>query len=394
MPKPIQRILSVVSALLVILGVLAALDVQRGPSADTVLERARAYVAEHPSVRFSGTMKVVIKAKDSEVGEESSTTTRIKGEIESKGRAHAVVSAGKDGVSEVVALGAVIYVRVAETLGAVRNAKYAKFDTSTARGAGVQYDTNQVKDLDLGAALAAARNPTKLRHNGKLTTIEADVNVTKLVGEVLAHDIEEIKLRLVVHKSGEVRSAVQLTGAQGAVITTDVSYTDWGSTIAIAEPQAGEIDPTPGIEEEKISAWEDAPLVMPKAIPAGWELSYADILSADETTEGCAEVEIDYEDVEDPDASYLYLYEFPNSCAKPFGGEGVFPFTAGPYRGFGKTSPEEGSLVQITVGGTTLQADSDLTIAELARVLSNLVPLNLSAKPGQIAGIGGRGTSV
>jgi hypothetical protein len=132
----------------------------------------------------------------------------------------------------------------------------------------------------------------------------------------------------------------------------------------------------PQVHLAALSAWDASPLVMPTRVPAGWQMTYAGILPAAETKEGCDPVEIDYEDPTDPDHGFVYLYEFPNDCATAM--VGGTPFRAGPFRGFSRSSPEEGSVVQLTVEGTTVQATSDLSFDELKVVLQEFVPLDLS----------------
>ena len=139
----------------------------------------------------------------------------------------------------------------------------------------------------------------------------------------------------------------------------------------VAEPQ---------VHLTAIAGWDDAPLYMPRNAPAGWELTFIGILPAAETKEGCDQVEIDYEDPADEDNGFLYLYEFPRKCAKPM--QGGKPFATGPYRGSIRHSDAEGSVVQITVDATTVQATSDLNTAELQLVLQELVPLDAGALSG------------
>lgn len=143
------------------------------------------------------------------------------------------------------------------------------------------------------------------------------------------------------------------------------------------------VEPGAAISEATIAAWEGSPLVMPKTVPAGWTLVYADVLPAPETIEGCHQFELNYEDP-DSDAGFLDLYQFPNACAQPFTGGGVTPFAAGEHRGFGRYSPDGGTLVQITVGPSTVQAHSDLSLAELTTVLAEFVALKVP--PAQAGG--------
>jgi hypothetical protein len=136
----------------------------------------------------------------------------------------------------------------------------------------------------------------------------------------------------------------------------------------------------PKVYLAQIASWDDSDLVMPASVPDGWSLTFAGILPASETKEGCDQVELDYEDPNDKDRGFLYLYEFPNKYAKPL--PNGSPFTAGAYSGATRYSDEEGLVAQITVGETTVQATTDLSVAELRFVLEALAPLDLSGATG------------
>src|SRR5207248_3333866 len=117
--------------------------------------------------------------------------------------------------------------------------------------------------------------------------------------------------------------------------------------------------------------------LQPAGLPAGWVLQGATVLAPGDTVEGCAQVELDYGDPNDPNHGYLTLFEFPPSCARPLGGG---PFRAGPYAGE-VTQSSDGLLAQFVAGPTLLQAGTDLSVADLATVLANLRPLDLSRRP-------------
>ncbi|HUR78915.1 MAG TPA: hypothetical protein VMZ22_13280 [Acidimicrobiales bacterium] len=137
------------------------------------------------------------------------------------------------------------------------------------------------------------------------------------------------------------------------------------------------VQPGPGINVAAIAAWRATALVRPKSPPPGWTMVFADVLPAAQTIEGCHQFELDYQPP--VGAGYLYLYQLPNTCAKPLAGEAVSPFTAGRYRGSATNSAQDGSVVQITIGAATLQAQSDLSLVDLAKVLDDFVPLRVGA---------------
>jgi hypothetical protein len=158
-----------------------------------------------------------------------------------------------------------------------------------------------------------------------------------------------------------------------ATITDRLQFADWGSRdIRVAAPPSTLIDKSPAIATAKLASFKTAPLLMPNALPAGWELVRADVLVAADTQEGCAQAELAYEDQRHGKRGYLYLYEFARACAKTPARDAT-PFKAGNYNGF--AAVQEAPYVQITAGQTTVQAVSDLSLDELARTLSGLVPL-------------------
>jgi hypothetical protein len=365
-----RRVLLVMSTLLVFGGVSGVQTIQQGPSAQSVLHDARAFVTRHPGFRFTGT----IAFKTTELA----NTVAIAGELESARRGHVVVSyAADEGVREIVVLDDVNYTRSAETTAALANTKYDKSEAQAraARRGGV----SRREDIDVAAWLDAAHHPKRTRHHGELTGITTDVNVTKLYGADEARQIDWMTLRMTVHRSGEIRSLVQVTrDGRAGTSTVTLRFTDWGTNVAVAPPPADQVDPTPAIDEEGIAAFTESALYMPKTLPKGWKLVRAVVLAEGETVEGCAQVELEFGVLDGPDSGGLTLYEFPNSCSQPLDGEGVAPFTAGRYRGFGRSSEAEGTVVQITVGITTLQATThELTLQELAAVLKDLVPLKV-----------------
>jgi hypothetical protein len=354
MPLAARRVLFLITVVLFLAGVAGVVLVSQSPNAQSALDEARAFVQRHPSVRFVGTVN----------------TVQIAGEVESRARAHAVLTAADDAI-ELVALDDTIYRRSATTPGELANAKYDKFEAdATSRRKTVA----QREDIDVAAWLAAAHHPTTTHRGGGLTSITADVDVPKLYGAAVAKDIDWMTLRLTVRDGGEIRSLVLATRDDSGTLTVTLRFADWGSRVDVAAPPADQVVANSAINAEKVAAFTDAPLYMPKTLPPGWKLVRADVLSEDETTEGCAQVALRYADPAAPESRYLSLYEFPVGYLLPFDGK---PFTAGKYRGYHRSTPEGDTLVQMTVGGTTLQAQTTLSVQELAALLQNLAQLRL-----------------
>lgn len=164
-------------------------------------------------------------------------------------------------------------------------------------------------------------------------------------------------------------------------MSDDYRLSDWGKAVEVSFPGDADIDQTPDIDEELIAAYHDAPLLQPRAVPAGWELDYATVLGKDETAEGCPEVELDYIDPDDPDVGYLYLYELAASCADSAPPRGAKAFRAGAYQGWIDVDDDDGTTAQIIAGRTAIQVETDLASQALSRVLADLVPLDLTKPP-------------
>lgn len=368
------------------------------PSAQKVLTRAVAFVKAHPSAAFTGDLRV--EAADAP-GSGSSSVLRfhVEGVSRFPGRARLIATAGSDaGAAEVVAIDGKQYERQADSKDGLAKEKYAevKQDTSAARG-GVVGGRNLQQDADrlsapntIGDVIAKAETPVIVSQAKGVNVITAKLSASKAFG-ALGDSIKEARLTLTALNDGTVqRTAVTLKNSQ-VNVSIDYRWSKWGESVVIEAPTAAEIDATPGIQEEKVAAFKDAPLFQPAALPTGWVLTGADVLSADETAENCPEVEVDYEDPTSQDSGYLTIYQLAASCADPTAPPGSSAFVAGPYRGFAQVDQGE-TDAQFLAGRTVIQVQTDLTPAQVAQVMGHLVPLNLAKAPLPISGLG-KGTS-
>lgn len=164
-------------------------------------------------------------------------------------------------------------------------------------------------------------------------------------------------------------------------------YSAWGDSVDIEPPADADIERTPGIDEEAIAEYQDAPLYQPRGIPQGWVLSLAEVIPADESDNGCDQVEIDYFDPVDEYYGYLYLYEMEADCADLTAPPDSEPFTAGPNRGWVESYDGQGAYAQIVVGRTVIQAETDLSVDDLRRVLAQLRSLDLTVEPTPLVGL-------
>ena len=358
---------------LTLAGALGAVRARSTSSADDVLSRARTFVAKRVTAKFRGTTSVRGGTERSPVGEAATALAQVAGELDARGRAHAVI-ADDGGATELVLASRAVFVRDAEGVTALAGTSYTRADVQVSRI--MRLRTEQAKTFDLARVLEAATNVKTLRHNRAATTIDADVLPETLYGRELSRHVQWVTIRVVVRDTGAVDRLQVVTRAEAAVLSR-IEFTQWGdNTIRIAAPAIAQVDTTPPVATVKLASFASTPLLMPKTLPAGWQLVRARVLSADDTQEGCAQVELAYEDQASGDTGFLYLYELPKSCTAAPPGD-TEPFTAGSYSGFSAT--DEGPYVQITVGRTTVQAVSDLPRPRLAATLSELVPLALQS---------------
>jgi hypothetical protein len=369
----------------------------KAPSAQQVVSRAIAFVKAHPSAAFSGSLRA--EAADAP-GSSTSSVLRFQVEGVSRlpDRARLIASTG-DSAAEVIAIKDAQFVRQADSKAALAQEKYAEVKASAndARNGVVGSPNNLSDNADrlsapngLGDLLAAAVEPAIVSHVKGVNVVKAKLSPTKAFG-TLGSSIKQATLTLTAHDDGTLdRTAATLVNSQ-ANVAIDYRWSHWGESVVIEPPTAAQIDATPGIAEEKVAAFKDAPLFQPKALPAGWVLDGASVLSKDETAEGCPEVEIDYTDPTSPDAGYLTIYELAASCADPTAPPGSSAFVAGPYKGFVQVDSGE-TDAQFLVAKTVLQVQTDLTPAQLAQVMAHLVALDLGKAPLPISGLG-TGTS-
>jgi hypothetical protein len=379
---------------LVVFGVVLALlladavvlrDILAGPSGTEALHAAQKYVEHHGKVRFEGTEVVDVRDDEDKSKSVQKINGKLSGAFEGLDRSHLLVDEGDRGAVEIIALERTIYTRIADTAAGLRNEQYATLEVSTRAGNDESYA--RLRALNIASLVTNADNARRLHYANNKTTIRVDVDPVKLLGPRLARNVTGISLKLVVRRNGQILSMEQTSGGGGAIVTTTLHYSNWNEPQQIAAPPREQIDPTPSVDEEAIAAFKDAPLYMPRGIPDGWAFSAARVFDADETTEGCREAMLGYENPNDPNAGYLEIYQFPLSCERPMTGSGVVAFSPGGHAGTAQTG-DEGSFAQIHVGKTVVQAETDLSLEDLGAVLETLVPLNLKQPPTELPGVG------
>jgi hypothetical protein len=357
---------------------------------DELLEAARSHAAEAGQVAFSGRLR--IEAEDPEGGGGSFIDrVAIKGQARLPDRARYTVE-GRGFASEVIALGELFYTRDAEKTEDLDAKKWAETDLGKDdERSGVIRDEEGAREADLAdpvgllGTLRAAGDPVLVRRTEQVAIIRAKVDPEQAYSGDLAGDVSSVTIELTLAGEERIDRAVLTAKGGGGSVVADYQFRDWGQTVDVAAPAEADRDPTPGLEEEDIAAYKRAKLYQPRGIPAGWILEAAGVLPRQFTVEDCDQVELDYIDPDDPDAGYLTLYLLPKSCADLDPPRGSQPFNAGRYTGFIEEDPS-GALAQIVVGDTVVQAETDLPADGLARILADLIPLNLALEPVELTG--------
>jgi hypothetical protein len=310
-----------------------------------------------------------------------------------------LIATASEGVAEVIAIQNTQFVRQAASRSALAQELYSevKANASGNRNGVVGGPNSLSGNADrlsapngIGDLLAAAQEPVIVSRAKGVNVVKAALSPAKAFGS-LGSSIKQATLRLTAHDDGTVdRTAAVLVNSQ-ANVSIDYRWSRWGESVVIEPPTATQVDATPGIDEAKVAAFKDAPLFQPKALPAGWVLDGASVLSKDETTEGCPEVEVDYTDPANTDAGFLTMYELAAGCADPTAPPGSSAFVAGPYKGFVRVDSGE-TDAQLLVGRTVVQVQTDLTPGQLSQVMAHLVALDLGKAPLPISGLG-KGTT-
>jgi hypothetical protein len=387
-PRWIVPLLASAVVALLIGGVTGVVTVEEEPTAVELLTDARAFAKAQKTATFAGSLR--IEAEDPEGG---SFVQRL--EIDGSARLpdqarYRVVSA--EFASEVIALGDRLFTRDADEPDALRTKKWAEFDPdeqderSGVVRPGPAENADVVGDpVGLIATLDAARRPVLLRRDGDVAVVKADVDPDRAYGATVGGGIDRATIEITLDGDRLDRLVSDIKG-DGGTAHADYRFTRWGSAVEVAAPPQADLDPTPGIEEEEIAAFKDVEqLYQPRGIPEGWVLDFAGILPADMSAEGCDQVELDYIEPNDPDVGYMTIFQLPKSCAELDLPRGAEPFQAGRYSGYADDS-RDGLLAQIVVGNTVVQADTDLPLDAVARILADLVPLNLAVTPVPLPG--------
>lgn len=363
---------------LALIGVVAPAVLAVPPTAHELLTRAQAHAAVTGSVRFVGAVRITTPDDTDDKSSVSSLHTdrgRILGEVQDQTHVRARIE-GANGWQETIVAGRYLYTRFADGAAGLRSEQFAKIPLAEAAEGEVD-PTSQSLDFPSLLRLAQRAVVTN-RHNGK-HTVRFNLVPRQFYDRETAATLSDLRVTAVIRSNGELVSITQALRGDDLDGVISLHFSDWGSRIRVAAPAADQIDPTPHLNEAAVAGYRDTGLYMPQTIPTGWELTYADVIPADETAEGCAQVELDYEPSDPDDDTYLYLYFVPLSCAEV--PDAVQRFTAGRYPGFIVTEDGSSLAAVLVDNRTVMQADTNLSPDALRDIIDTLVPLDLGAKP-------------
>ncbi|MEA2685913.1 MAG: hypothetical protein QOE93_1108, partial [Actinomycetota bacterium] len=338
-------------------------------NADELLVKARAYVADQGTVRTRGETRTEVNFggfSEEDVPPEESTTIVSRAVVEGveavPDRSRSI-SRSSGAVTETIVIGDTGWGRFAENRDDLGDELWIEIDFDAELGqdpgGGFFGDPTGSSALNVFGGLRDLSRliplidstvaPTIVSRSGGETVVRAGIDPGVAEG---SSDVElrQGSVELTIAKDGRpVRSVVETTvelvggffeesgGDSRVLFRVEQNYSGWGEPVDIEPPADSNIDRTPGIEEEAIGTYTDAPLYQPRGLPEDWVLDYADLIPEDESDSGCDEVEIDYTDPTDDTYGYLYLYQVATDCADVTPPDDAVPFATGPYRGWIET---------------------------------------------------------
>jgi hypothetical protein len=230
-------------------------------------------------------------------------------------------------------------------------------------------------------AITDLGTPAETTREGDTVTVTAEVTAPDDVERAWGEPLPSGSVALKVGPDGVPLSFTLRVESGDDVFDVEVRYSDWNVPRDIVRPGDDEIDRTPWIDEEALAAVPGIQLLRPTALPAGWSLDYADVVSAEDSAEGCQQVELGWSpatvatgpaDVDTFDHVSLYL--LPEACAMRYDST---PFTVGEFAPIPSREGEDAT--EVLIGGTVVQIDSSLTGAQLAELVRSLAPTDVAA---------------
>ncbi|MGH9280995.1 MAG: hypothetical protein ACRD12_23270 [Acidimicrobiales bacterium] len=349
-----------------------------GPTVDTLLARVDRFTATSESFSYEATGEYVTGVPGESPFRRVSTPFTSTGAETTDRRRYLTVYEGQQAIEFVQVRRRAVF-RVAKDPGAlgtiswsVDGAKKDRTPISVEPGVSAYF----------GANLAAQADAEIIRRDKGMPVLRFTVPPEPAPGFTI--DYLDYEAELTVSPGGVPLRLVERHRVRDAsddgdttATTTDIRFSGWGEPVDIRLPPEAQIEPVSGIDRPALAAYRTVPLLQPQAIPERWVLGYAAVLEANETAEGCRQVELDYVDPDDPDEGYLYLWQFEVACADSSVPPGATEVAIGDARGWIQVA-NRAVNGQFVFGSTVVQAHTDLPPSTLASILADLVPLAFS----------------
>jgi hypothetical protein len=425
-----KRILATSTMVLLSAGLvdLAVVGNTKGVSPATELARVQAFVEQAKSARMTATSTSEQRMGEGELGSSYKDTSRTQGSIALPDRSQWIEEDGISAYETIVVPGAAYY-REAESREQLAGEQWVHeaIEPGGAASGDLRPDLMPVGEVagafaagDLIEMLGAASAPTRVGPH----TIRVSIDVNKLQGYEMS----------VIRAAGEPEPAPPVMTAEitstsegrldrlvmrfnsgtddeedGFSDTTDLRFSDWGAPVTIAAPDAAAIDPTPGIAEADLVAFDATPLFGLRRLPAGWELFGAEVWTSEEDADteagDCPEVSLSYGSPAEMEAFARAMTKLtseeqydemtmpasievsltPADCDSWNSLENGDPITLGgrPARIVRSTNTDEeyATSIQVTVGATRVVIESDGPESATLAAASDVVPFDLATQP-------------
>lgn len=332
--------------------------------ASDVLADARRFLHAQKTVQFDFTGSV------SFVGLDEFKASVLTGSYASviPARARMLVDDGQT-ITEAIDIDGTRYERTAPSDRSLDGVLYEKESADTPVIAG---------GYDFRTLLDDVTDPQVLSEARGVTTVLATDNAPRSFFDDTLSTFGNREVIVAVANNGEVRSITLQIQVEDLAIMISANEVRWGDALIIDEPRESEIDLTPGIDEGRLAAFTDAPVLAPTHAPAGWTLDGATILDPENTVEHCEQGHIAYSSPESGDT--LDLFSLPVSCATATPPANANPITLAGGWGWIATV-DNVTQVEIVVGTTLLQVHTTLSIDHAVQVLASVAVFDPASPP-------------
>lgn len=211
--------------------------------------------------------------------------------------------------------------------------------------------------------------------------VHAEIDPPKLGGVARFADGGRAELTLTAGDAGRPLSLEVVLTVTEADVSATYELDDLGDAVDIARPTDRQIDETPFINEEDITEL-GGPLIGLRGAPPGWILGDARV--SRDPVGACHAIQLAYTDLADPVAGYLVVSVFSLGCTSD--PPGSTPFGVSGYSGAAVAADGIANGV-VRSGEAAIAFETDLSLDDLARVLSTLGPLDLRATLDPIVGV-------